>query len=79
MDTAEIVETKLMELLKKSSKIDKNVNLIEQGVDSLIIVQLILVLEEEMGIQIDDDNLLLDNFESVEKIVRMIETNKASQ
>lgn len=79
MDTAEIVETKLMELLKITSKIDKDVNLFELGLESLMIVHLILELEEEIGIEFDDEKLLLENFESIEKIVMVIENNKEFQ
>lgn len=43
-------------------------NLIDRGIDSLKFIQLIVSLEEEYGISIDEESLLLDNFDTINKI-----------
>lgn len=59
------------ELIKDSTDVDLSLtdNLIETGIiDSLGIQQLIAYLEETFSIQITDDDLIADNFETIEAI-----------
>ena len=59
------------ELVKDSADVDLSItdNLIETGIiDSLGIQQLIAYLEETFSIQITDDDLIADNFETIEAI-----------
>lgn len=40
--------------------------------DSLLIVEVIVTLEEKYGIQIDDDDLLMENFSTINDIYQII-------
>lgn len=52
-------------------------NLIENGIiDSLGIQKLIMYLENEFKINISDDDLIPDNFETISDIVNFITANK---
>ncbi|BBH22589.1 hypothetical protein Back11_39340 [Paenibacillus baekrokdamisoli] len=77
MDTTKIVHNKVLEVLKKKDSLGMDINLMEHGLDSLTAIQLIVALEEEMGITFDDEYLLLENFETIEKIVMVIEKIQA--
>jgi len=49
----------------------------EKGIlDSTGILELILYLEETFGIKIEDDELIPENLDSINNIVRFIETKK---
>jgi acyl carrier protein len=47
-------------------------------VNSLFAMQLVLFLESEFGIQLDNDDLNLDNFRSVEALLRLIDRKSSS-
>lgn len=47
-------------------------NLVFYGLDSITAVNLIVDIESEFQIMFDNDDLLIDNFATVEKIVNMI-------
>ena len=52
-------------------------NIFRKGfVDSLFAVQLIGYLEEEFGIRVDNDDLDINNFHSVDKIVGFVERKR---
>jgi acyl carrier protein len=78
MEITNIVHQKILEVLERTDPLDNNVNLMEHGLDSLKTVQLIVTLEEEMDLEFDDENMLLENFETIEKIVKTVEKIKAS-
>ncbi len=49
-------------------------DLIEQGIiDSLGIMKLMLYIEETFGIKIDDEDVVPDNFQCLNSMVRLIE------
>ena len=49
----------------------------EQGIlDSTGILELILFLEETYGIKIEDDELVPENLDSIENIIRFVGTKK---
>ena len=54
-------------------------NLIEKGFDSMDIIKLIVYLEENFCIEIDEDDLLIDKFNSIRKISLMIEKYKVDE
>ncbi|KYD04430.1 hypothetical protein B4102_3276 [Heyndrickxia sporothermodurans] len=68
------VQKKVNEVLKSNLPIEKDLDLIKNGLDSLGIVQLILSLESEFEIEIDDEDLILENFLTIEKIVEFMTT-----
>lgn len=50
-----------------------DLNLISEGmIDSLVLVQLVLGIEERFGVQVALDDLEFENFESVRSIAEMI-------
>lgn len=52
-------------------------NLIENGIiDSLGIQKLIMFLEKEFKINISDDDLIPDNFETIDSIEKLVVTKK---
>jgi methoxymalonate biosynthesis acyl carrier protein len=46
-------------------------------VNSLLLAQLLNLVEHEFGVPIDDDDLILDNFRSVGAITRLVERKRA--
>lgn len=46
--------------------------------DSMGIFQMVAFLESEFGIEIDDEDLLPENFETIESIGRLVEAKRAS-
>lgn len=49
-----------------SQSLDDDVMLIEQGIiDSLGIFQMVQFLESELGVVVEDDELLLENFQTI--------------
>lgn len=49
-------------------------DLIELGLDSLKAIELVVHIEDNFGIMISDDDLLVDNLSSIEKIESLIAT-----
>lgn len=83
MILGEFMNTKkrLIKVIKKTANelnelvdITDNVNLVEMyNFESIKIIQLIINIEEEFGIEIGDDELDIQNIVIVGNIVRMIE------
>jgi len=60
---------------QKNVDLEKSTNLIEEGViDSLGIMKLLTFIEETYNIQISDEELLPENFESLGAITGMVES-----
>ena len=58
-------------------KIKKDTNLFEEGIfDSLGFLSLISYLDEEFGIEVENDELSEENFESVQAVVEFISRKK---
>jgi D-alanine--poly(phosphoribitol) ligase subunit 2 len=55
------------------SKLDDNTDLREHGLDSISSIELIVMLENEFNICVDDDDLLIDNFNTMEKLIGLLE------
>jgi acyl carrier protein len=69
-----------MEVLNKIFKefgiereIEKDIELSDLGFDSIRIMELIILIEEELDIVIDDDDLVGENFETVETVIKLLE------
>jgi acyl carrier protein len=55
------------------SKIDEKTLLFEEGIfDSMGLISLISFLEDEFGIKTEDDDLVVDNFESIAAITKYV-------
>jgi len=60
-----------------NTKIDPNESLINSGVlDSLALLRLIAFLEEQMGVTVDDSEVIPENFETINEIKSFIEKKK---
>lgn len=68
---------KILEVLKAENEElveDLNRDLLESGIlDSFDIVNLVVALEEALGVSIDVEMVSPENFQTVESIIRMIE------
>ncbi len=67
------------EIMRGSSgkDLDPNVSLLEEGIlDSLGLQQLITFLEQKFGITVDDEDLMPENFETVNSIAELVEKNQ---
>lgn len=49
----------------------------EHVIDSLGIFQLVSFVEDEFGVEITDDEVVLENFETIAALVRFIERKRA--
>lgn len=64
----------LVEVNKEIGPYLNDSNLISNGrLDSLDIMNLIMMLEEKFDIEIDPEDVLSENFESIEAIIALIE------
>ncbi|PWW44318.1 MULTISPECIES: acyl carrier protein [Paenibacillus] len=61
------------EFFSQSNDLNYTESLINQlNIDSIALIEIVLELETKLNIQIDDDLLLLENFESIHKIVNAL-------
>lgn len=67
----------VIDLIEKVLKIDlasnKEMNLINNGLDSIKVIQLIVLLEENLGIEFADEDLQMKYFVNLENIIQLIE------
>jgi len=78
MMTADVIrEFILSELVQDKSitTLSEKDSLIESGIiDSLGIQKLLIFIEDQISIQIMDEDIIPENFETIEAIVRLIES-----
>ena len=61
------------------SELDSNDSFLEQGIiDSTGILEVIFFLEEEFGIEVDDDEMIPENLDSVANLVKFIDLKQAA-
>lgn len=72
MNDIKIIKNLIYTLIENEKEIDNDTLLNEVGIDSLRYVELVLVLEEEYSIQIEDEDLIIENFETIDKIIDLI-------
>ena len=66
--------------LAKSRKLQDSSQLLEEGVlDSLGVLELVNFLQDEHGIPIDDEELVPENFASVDAIAGFVEAKVAAR
>ena len=59
------------------TRVDVNESLISSGVlDSLALLRLIAFLEEQMGVTVDDHEVIPENFETINEIKSFIERKR---
>lgn len=65
--------------LAKSRGLEDSSQLLEEGVlDSLGILELVDYLQEELGVSVDDDDLVPENFASIDAITAFAEAKSGS-
>ncbi len=61
-------------LYEVDERIEEGIDLIEEGIiNSFVIVNIIMELEEAFSIEIDAEEVVAENFETVEKIIELVE------
>lgn len=74
MENKELVKKILMQVKKEIEPMLDSASLVSDGIlDSLDIMNLIIELENGFDIEIDPEDVLAENFESVEAIITLIE------
>lgn len=63
---------KIIEEVIETEILDYSINPFNHGLDSLGVLKLITVLEEELSIEIDDNDLTVENMSSVNSILNMV-------
>jgi len=52
--------------------ISDDMNLFENGLDSLGILRVLTYIEEELGIEIPDEELMSENLDTIDKLVNIV-------
>jgi acyl carrier protein len=80
METANIIERFVVDELmmaNSQTKIDHDQSLVSNGViDSLAILRLIAFVEEKFGIKVEDEELVPENFETINIIKHFVESRR---
>ncbi|OBZ14210.1 hypothetical protein A8L34_09625 [Bacillus sp. FJAT-27264] len=63
---------KIIEEVIDIKVLDYSINPFNHGLDSLGVLKLITILEEELSIEIDDNDLTVENMSSVNSIISMV-------
>ena len=70
--TAKVFEILRDEILSAGSDFSARSNLIDAGLDSLAVTQLMLSIEESTGVWLDESLLIPENLESAETLAALI-------
>lgn len=68
----ESIRDELSAILGKKIDLETDAELKEEGVDSIATIKLIINLEIRFGIQIDDDDMLIHNFSTIQAISSLL-------
>ncbi len=61
-----------------TGSMDENENLLASGIiDSLGVLRLVSFVEEQFGVEVPDEDVTLENFQSIKAIADYLETAKA--
>ena len=73
-------KTALIEFVKnevmrnKNAKLDENEDLLSAGIlDSLAILQLVAYIEDQFGIKVPDEDVVFENFQSINALTSYLE------
>lgn len=68
------VKELVLEVLKKqkNQQINDVTSLVDLGLDSVTTISLIILIEEHFDIELEDEDLLFENYSSIERITQMI-------
>ena len=56
-----------------AKQIEEDTDLLEYGLDSMTCVGVVVSLEEEFGITVDEEDLLVENMSTISKIKELVE------
>lgn len=73
------ITKRLSEVLNREINPDYDTDLTNEGMDSIVTIKLIVNLEVEFDIQIDDQDLLVENFSTINKISGLLSEKYAIQ
>ena len=77
MNTESIIERYVVDeimIANNETKLDPNQSLLNSGIiDSLALLRLITFIEERFGIKIEDEEVIPENFETINEIKSLIE------
>ncbi len=62
--------------LDADREIKDDENLIDLGLDSIKTIEIVVELEDGFDIEIDEDDLMLDNFSTISKIMELVKRYK---
>ena len=62
----------ILELNPDEVDLERDTNLIELGLDSLKAIELVVLIEDGFDISISDDDLLVDNLATLERIEELV-------
>lgn len=73
----ENIEKLLINLIKKEFNLDgneiqSNNNFTNLGIDSLKMIKLVILIENEFNLEIDDEEVIPENFDSIKSISKLI-------
>jgi acyl carrier protein len=68
----QMINKKLNEVLNREINLDFETDLRNEGLDSIKTIVLIVNMEVEFDIQIDDQDLVVENFSTVSKITKLL-------
>lgn len=74
-----IVTEKVNEVLYVKISGEDGDDLFEKGLDSISFIRIIVLLEDELNIEIEDDDILLENFHSIDMICNLIHKYKVEE
>jgi acyl carrier protein len=84
VDTLDTIQQKLIRFLEEEILVDKEQSRIAPGeslfsgiLDSLGTLRLVVFIEETYGIQVADGELIPENFDTVERLAKYIQTKTA--
>ena len=66
--------------ISKSKNIEDSSALLDEGVlDSLGILEIVNFLQDELGISVEDEELVTENFQSIDAIASFVDSKTAGQ
>lgn len=64
----------------RSKRLEDSSQLLEEGVlDSLGVLELVNYLQDELGVPVEDEELIPENFSSIDTIAAFVETKRAAK
>lgn len=76
------MKNRIIEIVQKitsASEINEDSSLIDLGIDSLKTMDLLLLIEEEFGLDIDEKYLIPEYFKSIKSLVKLVHDVQSSR